>query len=159
MAELANYRRELFCRYWLVERGNRTKAALRAGFEPRSAYNTGYRLMKDDEIKRRIDELKNSDYDVREITPELIKKGFLKEALSADHPRDRKAAWDSLARCEAMFTDNTSTTDARSVKDILAALRGHLPEEVLAGMAERFGVDLEAQEPTSPTHEGSGSVN
>lgn len=159
MPELSNYRRELFCRFYMATGGNQTRAAKLAGYAPKSAHVQGHRAIMDDKVKARLDELKAADYDVREITPELIKKGFLKEALSADHPRDRKAAWDSLARCEAMFTDNTSTTDARSVKDILAALRGHLPEEALASLAQRFGVDLEAQEPSQPTHEGSGSVN
>lgn len=158
MPELDNYRRELFCRYWLAEHGNRTKAAIRAGFEPRSAYNTGYRLMKEDEIKQRIEELKNADYDVREITPDLIKKGFLREALTADHPRDRKAAWDSLARCEAMFTENVNQGTTKDMKLILEQLRGVLSEEQRSKLARQFGVHLDQGAP-EPTHEASGSVN
>lgn len=38
---------------------NATQAAIRAGYSPASAYNAGYRLLKDDEIKSEIDKRLN----------------------------------------------------------------------------------------------------
>ena len=156
MPELTNYRRELFSRYMLACNGNQTKAAVKAGFARRSAYNTGHRLMKDDEVRQRIEELKAQAYEEREITPEIITKAFWDEYVSSTHPRDRQNALDKLAKIRAMYTENINQGGTKDVGAILKALEGHLPEEALEALALRFGID---REPPKPTHEGSERLN
>lgn len=156
MPELTNYRRELFSRQYIACKGNQTKAALRAGFAKSSAKQYGSYLMANHDVRTRIDELKAAAFDAGEITVDLLLKAFWQEYNTAEYPRDRIAALERLARMRGAFTDNVNQGDQRDIKAILAALRGHLPEEALEGLAKRFGLTLD---PAEPTHEGSGSVN
>ena len=56
MPELKNKRHECFC-LELVSGKSGTQAAIEAGYSARSAGNMANRLMKNDDIKRRIDDL------------------------------------------------------------------------------------------------------
>lgn len=112
--------------------------------------------MANHDVRTRIDELKAAAFDAGEITVDLLLKAFWQEYNTAEYPRDRIAALERLARMRGAFTDNVNQGDQRDIKAILAALRGHLPEEALEGLAKRFGLTLD---PAEPTHEGSGSVN
>ena len=55
MAKLSA-RQELFCLEYIRD-GNATQAAIRAGYSPKTAYSTGQRLLKNVEVRARIDEL------------------------------------------------------------------------------------------------------
>ncbi|QPC82101.1 terminase small subunit [Phototrophicus methaneseepsis] len=48
-----NYRKQIFAEAWLRSK-NQTAAAVEAGYSARSAYNQGYRLMKDDDVQEYI---------------------------------------------------------------------------------------------------------
>lgn len=155
MPELANYRRERFSRFYLVYNGNQTQAALGAGFARSSARQYGSYLMASHDIKARIEELKSEAFDLEGITPEFIRRAFLKEALEADASRDRKAALDSLARCNGMFTDNVNQGAPENMAEVLKALQEVLPRDQLAKLAKQFKVDLpqgtdRLPEPTAP---------
>jgi hypothetical protein len=156
MPELSNYRRELFSRYMVACKGNRSKAALKAGFAKSSARQYGSYLMSNHDIRKRIDELKAASFDAAEITVDLLLKAFYQEYATATHPRDRIAALERLARMRGAFTDNVNQGGAGDIKAILSTLRGHLPEETLTALASRFNVTLEDPE---PTHDGSAAVN
>ena len=49
-------KRKAFVDQYFICNMNQTKAAIAAGYSEKSAYNQGYRLMKDDEILRAIEE-------------------------------------------------------------------------------------------------------
>lgn len=52
--EAAELRRKLFVQAYIANGGNATEAAKAAGFSERSAYNSGFRMMKDDEVVQAI---------------------------------------------------------------------------------------------------------
>ena len=62
MGKLNNIRHELFCQYYITEQNGRmynaSAAALKAGFNKKTAYAQGHRLTKDPKILARIEELK-----------------------------------------------------------------------------------------------------
>ena len=51
-------KQERFAQAYILHR-NATEAAKAAGYAPRSAYNQGYRMLKNDEIVERIADLEN----------------------------------------------------------------------------------------------------
>jgi len=67
MAKLDNERREMFCQYYITEIDgklyNGTKAAMKAGYSEKTAYSQANRLLKNDEVKSRIAELKQEVMD------------------------------------------------------------------------------------------------
>lgn len=52
-----SHMQRLFILHYVTNRGNQTQAALKAGYSPASAYQTGYENMKNPEIKAEIDRL------------------------------------------------------------------------------------------------------
>ena len=58
----------MFCEEY-VKDFNQTRAAIRAGFSPRSAYNQGSRLMKKDEVAKKVGELISE----RQMGPDEVK--------------------------------------------------------------------------------------
>ncbi|MDA2913221.1 terminase small subunit [Acidobacteriia bacterium AH_259_A11_L15] len=59
--------------------GNLTKAAELAGYEPRSAYNQGHRLMKNDEIKREIERVLDKHAVTLDVASEVLAEGMRAE--------------------------------------------------------------------------------
>ena len=155
MPELSNLRREMFCRYFM-KTGNRTASAKAAGYAPAGARQYGSYLLTNRDIKQRLDDLKREALEDRDLTPELVKKMLLKGYFESEHPRDKKGFADSLARVLGMFTDNVNQGSQRDAVAVIEALKGHLPEEVLQGLAKRFNVPLEAKE---ATHDAPDAVN
>ena len=51
--------------------GNQTQAAINAGYSPRSAYMQGSRLMKNDKVKKLMEEYK-ADFDNAKMAEEFI---------------------------------------------------------------------------------------
>lgn len=74
-------KRSLFVREYLVDR-NATQAAIRAGYSPRSAYNQGARLMKDDEIAAQIAAGTAATFKRLEITRERLVEELARIAFS-----------------------------------------------------------------------------
>jgi phage terminase small subunit len=75
-----NEKRDRFCEEYLVDL-NATQAAIRAGYSPASAKTTGSRLLKDVDVKAKIDDLrkdqsKRTGVTADKVIAELAKIGF-----------------------------------------------------------------------------------
>ena len=115
MADNSNLKRERFCEEYLVDL-NATKAAIRCGYSPRSAKTQGSRLLADDDIKRKIAELRKEQSIRTGITAdrvinELAKIGFsdatkairivkgkVRVTNTADLDEDTRAAISSISQ-------------------------------------------------------------
>lgn len=64
-------KQELFCREYLVDL-NATQAAIRAGYSKNTAYSQGQRLLKNVEVKKRIDKLMAERAERIEITADNV---------------------------------------------------------------------------------------
>lgn len=87
---------------------NKSEAARLAGYAESHARQQGYNLSQDPKIIEMVDALQQ--YQSSLVTEDLIQGGLLKEALTADNSRDRKGAWDSLAKTKGMFKDVSEVT-------------------------------------------------
>lgn len=67
-----SFRRELFIEAYIQNDGNATKAALTAGYSPRTAYSQGQRLLSNVEISSRIKARQTEVLDNLKITTERI---------------------------------------------------------------------------------------
>ena len=75
-------KRERFCREYVID-FNKTQAAIRAGYSPKTAYSQGQRLLKNVEITKYIAELKKKASGKLEIThQDVLKK--LKKWVESD---------------------------------------------------------------------------
>lgn len=70
--DAAEQRARRFVEAYIANGGNATSAAIQAGYSPRSAYNQGYRLMKDDEVGRLLEQRKQQVAKRLEISTERI---------------------------------------------------------------------------------------
>ena len=136
-------KQELFIKHYVLT-SNATESAKKAGYSQRTAYSSGQRLLKDVEIKSRIDaefERIVSDLDMSE---EDIKSEFSKIAKGEGkfQAKDRLHALDSLARIKGMFKENEGPTinivslakNSRldKVKEVQEALRNS-PKKAITG--------------------------
>lgn len=71
----------LFCYEYPLDK-NATKAALRAGYSPRSAAKIGWELLQKPKIRARIDEMMASTYQKLELNRETIIQELMALALS-----------------------------------------------------------------------------
>ena len=60
-----------FCHEYVIDR-NATKAAQRAGYSEKSAYNQGSRLMNNDEVRARVRELIAAQFKRNDVTADRI---------------------------------------------------------------------------------------
>ena len=74
-----NERQKDFAKQYLVDL-NATKAAIRAGYNERSAYNQGARLMKNDEVLALIEELQQPRNEKLETDAEWVLRRLIEEA-------------------------------------------------------------------------------
>ena len=138
-------RREKFSQE-MVKTGNASEAARRAGYAKPTANREGSRLMKNDQVQARIDEIQAQALDAEDITAELIAKALLHEALTAESDAARVSALGKLANWRGMnsfnFTENTEQVDLHKVVDNLAADNPELRATLLALIPTPDGVDL-----------------
>ena len=66
-----NARQEAFCDRYVID-GNATQAAIEAGYGHKFAAQTGYKLLRDPRIQRRIEEKRQSLASHAEVTPEQL---------------------------------------------------------------------------------------
>ncbi len=131
----------------MVKTGNASEAARRAGYAPRTADREGSRLMGDDKVQKRIAEIQAQALDAEEITPELIAKGLLLEATTAQTDSARVTAWKTLAQWRKMVSDR-SVGDPAPPRDLektiesLASDRPELRAALLALIPKEEGTDL-----------------
>lgn len=117
---------------------NATKAAIRAGFSPRSAHSQGQRLLKNADVREAIDLKLQNAADECTVTLERVIKRYAEFAFAnvdlADlKPADSLKALDSLMRHLGGFANDSLTVNAsESLKELLQAATnvGHiLPSE------------------------------
>lgn len=71
MPKLKDPRHEEFCQQWIID-FNATAAGKRSGYSEKTAYSSGQRLLKKDEIQKRISELMQRRQDRTEITQDMV---------------------------------------------------------------------------------------
>lgn len=62
-----NFRQKKFCREYVKNKGNATKAALKAGYSKKTAYHSGYENLKKPQISEYIAKLTKDKTDVDEL--------------------------------------------------------------------------------------------
>lgn len=124
MSELANMKREAFCREYLVDL-NAKQSAIRAGYSEKTAQSQGQRLLTFVEVSSRIQELKEERAERTNVTSdkvitELAKLGFstMREVASWDADGVRLRASDALTdEAAACIKDIHSTREIRRDKN------------------------------------------
>lgn len=111
-----NYKQELFCKTY-VETKNATKAAMIAGYSGRTAHSQGARLLKNVEIKKRINELIAEE--CKGLPNKLELKKFWAQLLRDENEKSsiRLAASTNLAKALFMFNYDVSGWDDVDIKE------------------------------------------
>jgi phage terminase small subunit len=124
------YRHSLFIREYLIDR-NATRAAIHAGYNPRTAYAQGHRLLKNAEIARQIEAATTALFDRLEVTKERITRELA--AIAFSDVREfvrwgmRKRTWidkagnahvDAIARVDVLDSTEIDPDAARVVSEI-----------------------------------------
>jgi len=103
-------RKEEFVKHFMVTK-NATEAAKRCGYSEKSAYNQGYRLMKDDEIQKmlaiELEELKEMHLDDLDSIVDAMKDEALGK-VPGHTAGSRVKALELLARHFGMLDDRTT---------------------------------------------------
>ncbi len=139
-------RREKFA-FEMVNTRNASEAARRAGYAHATAAQEGYRLMGDNQVLDRIAEIQAQALDAGEISVDLIAKGLLLEATTAQTDSARVTAWKTLAQWRKMVSDR-SVGDPPPPPDLeksIETLFGDDPAiraALLARIPKEEGVDL-----------------
>ena len=82
-----NHRQQVFVEAYL-RTGNQTKAAIEAGYAVGSAYNQGYRLMKDDDIQAAIRaRMENFGVETNAVLLRLAERATGSMAMASFRPR------------------------------------------------------------------------
>lgn len=119
-----NPKRERFCLLY-AECGNATKAALGAGYSPRTAKSQGARLLTFADIRARILELERERHSELIASVEAVQE-FLSALMRDEHtaPTHRLKAAELLLRCQGAFLPAPAETEAESVDEVVI----YLPE-------------------------------
>lgn len=77
MSKKLTYKQKQFCYEYIINGGNGTKAALKAGYSSKCASSTSYKLLEQDYIKEYIesisdDALKNKELSAEQIMSKLV---------------------------------------------------------------------------------------
>lgn len=105
-----NVKQELFCKSYITTK-NATKAAIVAGYSPKSAYSQGARLLKNVEIQKRINELLAEEF--KGLPDKLELKKFWSQLMRDESEKSsiRLAASTNLAKALFMFNYDVSGWD------------------------------------------------
>lgn len=76
-----NDRQEAFCDHYVVD-GNATKAAIEAGYGRKFSAQTGYKMLRDPRIQRRIEEKRQKLRSNSEVTPERLVEQYSRLAFT-----------------------------------------------------------------------------
>ena len=103
-------RKEEFVKHFMVTK-NATEAAKRCGYSEKSAYNQGYRLMKDDDVQKmlaiELEDLKERHLDDLDSIVEAMKDEALGK-VAGHTAGSRVKALELLARHFGMLDDRTT---------------------------------------------------
>jgi phage terminase small subunit len=117
---LLNDKQERFCQAYILHR-NATKAAATAGYSEISAHNQGHRLLQDERIKERIDELTNEISTDVDVISEIEKQ--YEVARNAGNGNTALKALELLARVRGNNADEVSTDEETLEMEIVNAIR------------------------------------
>ena len=148
---LLNDKQERFCQAYILHR-NATKAAATAGYSETSAHNQGHRLLQDERIKERIDELTNEISTDVDVISEIEKQ--YEVARNAGNGNTALKALELLARVRGNNAEEVSTDEETLEMEIVNAIR-------VMGMEKSFQLFELAfpEEFTSTTDTEAGSDN
>jgi phage terminase small subunit len=113
-------KRQRFVEEYLVDL-NATRAAIRAGYSPRTANREGARLLSNAVIAEAISERQKRREERTEVTQDMVVAGLLVEAKltgeGSSHSA-RVAAWTQLGKHLGMFKDRVEHSGATTVTHI-----------------------------------------
>lgn len=114
MAKELNAKQRAFVDAYLLDK-NATKAAIAAGYSPKTAYSAGGRLLKNVEVAAFLEAKLNKVSTRAEISAEEVLRGLKKEALGEaedTNASSRVAAWGLLGKHLKLFTEKTELSGA-----------------------------------------------
>ena len=116
MAELKNYRQEMFCRYYITEINgttfNATQAAIKAGYSERTATATASRLLTYVNIKDRIAELQQEAFKRTDMDADWVLERY-KRIIE-----DKISNYLSYSSKEVFFKDKDDEWDSYHTQDV-----------------------------------------
>lgn len=125
-----NAKQKRFCEEYIID-FNATKAAERAGYSKRSAYEMGHRLISNpscqDYIKELAQEIKSSKIasavEVQELLTDIIRGNATEETFIDGTPvqkqvamRDRLKAMELIGKYQGSFTENVKIQGSSMIK-------------------------------------------
>lgn len=113
-------KQEKFCQAYILHR-NATRAAIAAGYSEASAHNQGYRLLQDDKIQERIEELTNEISTDVDVISEIEKQ--YETARNAGHGAVALKALELLSRVRGNNTDEDDATPESLEAEIIGTLQ------------------------------------
>lgn len=145
-----NEKQERFCQAYILHR-NATKAAQAAGYSETSSHNQGYRLLQDDKIQERIQELTNEIQTDVDVISEIEKQ--YEVARNAGNGNTALKALELLARVRGNNAEEV-TTDAETLEnEIVQAIK-------VIGFEKAFGLmELAFPEEFTSTTDTEASSN
>jgi len=105
LKEKTTAKQNKFCLEYLKD-FNATKAAERAGYSKKTAYSIGERLLRNVEIKKRVDEKIKKQANKTEVKISDIIKGFKDVAFGNEKTSDKLKALELLGKYLGMFDKN-----------------------------------------------------
>jgi phage terminase small subunit len=144
-----NEKQERFCQAYILHR-NATKAAQAAGYSETSSHNQGYRLLQDDKIQERIQELTNEIQTDVDVISEIEKQ--YEVARNAGNGNTALKALELLARVRGNNAEEVSADAETLENEIVQAIK-------VIGFEKAFGLMELAfpEEFTSTTDTEAGS--
>ena len=105
-----------------------------AGYNPHRG--NASRLSANENIKARVAELLENGIEANDVTPDLIIKGLLKEAMEAQSDGARTAAWKTLAQVRAMLVQvqqdrEAKQTDEQLMQSVLQLAEGDAEKQAI----------------------------
>jgi len=115
-----NEKQERFCQAYILHR-NATKAAQAAGYSETSSHNQGYRLLQDDKIQERIEELTNEIQTDVDVISEIEKQ--YEVARNAGNGNTALKALELLARVRGNNSEEVNADAETLENEIVQALK------------------------------------
>jgi hypothetical protein len=136
-------KQEKFCQAYILHR-NATRAAIAAGYSEASAHNQGYRLLQDDKIQERIEELTNEISTDVDVISEIEKQ--YEQARNAGHGAVALKALELLSRVRGNNTEDNDATPESLEAEIIGTMQILGFEKVFQLLAEAFPEQFEDEE-------------
>ena len=132
-------KQEKFAREY-VKSGNATQAAKNAGYSEATAKQAGHRALTNVDVATRIAELRAEAYEAADLTPELIAKSLMHEAVTAKEGGTRVRALELIGKTMAMFVDvKADDTRTQSTDTLISQIAKASPRAALE-LARDLGV-------------------